>query len=862
MPGKQVAGKLYLHRSAIEAAPGELREAVDRASATAPPELEWNVAKMDPEGGRVSLLRYENFEGCPFPELAESATVDTVSGRVRYQAYTGENRPILHRKELLVGEGFPGREQAEALSAAIDREGLLRDGHRVGYRRQWEERLAERGFCVLEGRLERLESAECHTQGGDEVALDVAPPPEVARHRTAITRRGLSRPMQALARYGYLDGERAVFDFGCGRGEDLERLRVLGVECSGFDPYYAPDEAKREAELVNLGFVLNVIESPEERVRVLGEAHALARELLVVAVMLSAEQAGAGAGAEAYRDGILTNRGTFQKYFTQTQARDLIVDTLGVEPVAVGPGVFFAFRTESLAQEFLERRNRRARLPVPSPGIATRDGRKSATQRLFEAHEGLFTRLYERLVELGREPVEAEFAETIAVVEAAGSLRRALRVVRTVFGDAQWQHSARAREADLRVYLALERFSPRRDFAQWSETLRRDIRHFFGSARQAQEQAQALLLSAGSREAVLEDCAAAAGQGLGQLSANGRSFQIASYLIGRLPERLRVYVGCGSWVYGDPEAADLLKIHVTSGKLSLMRFDDFEGEGLPRMLERVKIDFARSRLDVFTYGEGFEPPLLYWKSRFVEDSFPAYGRQREFEAELAHWANLDPEADRPGPEVLQEALRRVRRVVAGMELRRASDVPNPQAPCGRYHWFADFIGAGESAPREMQGGLDNRPREPESYNALADLCHEVLDPLMDYFGGIDLTYGFACGALSRRIRRGVAAELDQHAACERKRTGAPVCERGGAACDFLVADEDMAEVALWIVENTAFDRLYFYGREYPLHVSFGPQHSREVVIVSESAAGRRVPRVERAPSEFFGALLKEPLGSP
>lgn len=71
---------------------------------------------------------------------------------------------------------------------------------------------------------------------------------------------------------------------------------------------------------------------------------------------------------------------------------------------------------------------------------------------------------------------------------------------------------------------------------------------------------------------------------------------------------------------------------------------------------------------------------------------------------------------------------------------------------------------------------------------------KVLDPVIEYFDSIRLTYGFASVELTRNIRRGIAPELDQHAACEHRPRGAFVCNRGGAACDFLVEDEDMRDV--------------------------------------------------------------------
>jgi hypothetical protein len=51
-------------------------------------------------------------------------------------------------------------------------------------------------------------------------------------------------------------------------------------------------------------------------------------------------------------------------------------------------------------------------------------------------------------------------------------------------------------------------------------------------------------------------------------------------------------------IYGDYHNADLIKIHVTSGKVSLVRFDDFEGKPLPRMVERVKIKLPEQGVDL------------------------------------------------------------------------------------------------------------------------------------------------------------------------------------------------------------------------------------------------------------------------
>jgi hypothetical protein len=64
--------------------------------------------------------------------------------------------------------------------------------------------------------------------------------------------------------------------------------------------------------------------------------------------------------------------------------------------------------------------------------------------------------------------------------------------------------------------------------------------------------------------------------------------------------------------------------------------------------------------------------------------------------------------------------------------------------------------------------------------------------------------------------------------------------------DFLVEDEDMGEVADWIAENVPFDRLYFYGINRPIHVSYSQTPKGEIVeFLKTENPERLVPRVRR-----------------
>ena len=55
---------------------------------------------------------------------------------------------------------------------------------------------------------------------------------------------------------------------------DIEALNSLGYTASGWDPAFRPGAPKTEADVVNLGYVLNVIEEPSERIIALRNAFA------------------------------------------------------------------------------------------------------------------------------------------------------------------------------------------------------------------------------------------------------------------------------------------------------------------------------------------------------------------------------------------------------------------------------------------------------------------------------------------------------------------------------------------------------------------------------------------------------------
>jgi DNA phosphorothioation-associated putative methyltransferase len=851
--GKTVAQYIYVHIEALGLLEPLWRGAVAQAATLAKVETgsDFNVVKLNHEGINVSLLDYSGFFNEAFPLLRRYWTVDLAKSTVRFRTYAESfNPPILHRKELLLPKSHPQHDAFSKLTQAAEQIGLFDDPLRIGFKRAWEALLDLRGY--------RVSGHELLPVGNDETpsTADTETFSGVARHLTALSRNTLSAPVQTLARFGFLDGSKTVFDYGCGRGGDVRGLAENGITVRGWDPYYAPDQYKCPAHIVNLGFVVNVIEDPMERLEALQGAYTLAEELLVVSAMTASPEAVRGV---PFGDGVLTSRNTFQKYFTQAELRGWLSDSLGTEPVPVGPGIFYVFKDQDLEQRFLlgRQENRRnvlkfTRLSRPDKPLTA--GKADAK---FQASQAELETLWETRISLGRLPERNEVKDSDALIKNFGSIPAALRFVksRKESAEAILEQARLSRLDDLRIYFAECQFRQCPTYRHLEAGLQRDIKVFFGDYRLAMEEGKALLYAAGRREAIAEACSKAAEQGLGWLE-EGESLQLHTRLIPQLPPVLRVYVNCGLKLYGDPENADLIKIHIRSGKLTLMRFDDFLGHPLPRLLQRIKLKLREQDFDVFDYGGGtvnppplgeggvreekisHTPPYLYRKSRYLNEEMPNYAEQLAFDEAMESLKLFDLDGYGPKPCEFDTRLENARWAIDGFNLTRSQTIPDPDRSCGQHFTYRQLIECGET---QAKTGLPNLPKQPDSYTALFDLAAYILDPLIDYYGPIKLTYGFSSPELANNIKGRIAPKLDQHAACELNRNGEPVCPRLGAAVAFIVEDEDMEEVARWIIANLPYDRLYFYGKDRPIHLSYSQQPAREAYALRE-IGGRRVPK--------------------
>ncbi len=641
--GKNLPNAIYLHESALKEVPYPLLEFLQEAIAILKlDKATWNIIKFSKKEFKFSLLNYPDFFTDSYPVLKRSYTIDLNKFSYRKVNYSkSKNPPILHRKETFLLQNHPAVPKFQEITKEGEEAGLYENSRTIGFKKTWESLINKKGYSLVKGRLRPV--GIC-SQTLKTMSQITSPSPikdiEIERHKTAIDRNSLSAPMQSLFRHDYLQGDYSLFDYGCGKGDDLNILANHHIDASGWDPVYFPDNEIKDADIVNLGFVLNVIENPQERVETLKKTYSLTSKLLVVAVMLGGETI--TSKFERYGDGVITSRKTFQKYYFQTEFRDYLQDSLGETALAVGPGIFYVFKDKLEEQRFLVERQR-LKLSWQKLSYTDHPERLKVKQRaLYERHKELFEGFWQQSLELGRVPINSEFKKSEELRTICSSHQKGITLLTTIYGEEPFQRASQSRRDDLLVYHALGLFGQRKPYKHMPESLQRDIKHFFSNITSAIKEATELLFSLGKPDLIHRCCEQAHKEiGRGRLEES-HSLTIHRNDVELLPAELRVYIGCASQLYGDIDTVDLVKIHIRSGKVSLMRYDDFEGKPLPLLLERIKIKLREQAIDFFDYGDKFEPQPLYLKSQFIPQKFPEFAKQATFDKRVQNfsWANL------------------------------------------------------------------------------------------------------------------------------------------------------------------------------------------------------------------------------
>lgn len=439
----------------------------------------------------------------------------------------------------------------------------------------------------------------------------------IERHRTAITRGDLSRPVRLLLGSGVFDASQTFFDYGCGKGEDVELLKSRGFSANGWDPHYASTNRQIASDFVAITYVINVIEDVKERAQAIRKALGLAKRALLISAQVTVAQT--GAIQVPYADGILTGTGTFQKYFTQQELKDFIEQVTGLTAHPVGLGIFLLFRDESLLEEF-EASRFRSRIEPRRLELTTelQEQLKDALEPLLE-----FYRTRGRFVKGNDERIRHENS-----IKLLGGMKRAERFVTTLLGP-ETETIRERREEDLLLFLAMARFQRRNiKMSALSPTIQNDIKEFFASLKKGNEFAEFLLFGLGEDGTIPTACRRAP---FGKLLPD--ALYVHTDYIDRLPLVLRLFEGLASRYVGRVDGATLVKFSTKAPTISYLFYPDFDTDPHPVLTQSIRASLSRLEIEFTNYSGRANPPILHRKELFLPTYDPRYTSFRELTAE-------------------------------------------------------------------------------------------------------------------------------------------------------------------------------------------------------------------------------------
>lgn len=413
-----------------------------------------------------------------------------------------------------------------------------------------------------------------------------------------------SRPVMLALSHALIAPGTSVFDFGCGRGEDLRYLQSVGIEAAGWDPHFSPDAAIESADFVNLGYVLNVIEDPAERRQTLERAFALAKRVLMIAVRVDRSLE----TASQFSDGVITQIGSFQKLYSQGEFKEYLQEVLGTRPHMAALGIAYVFKDEELESAYLA-------------SLVHARGESSTLQAVQEFSQDPVAQNYITMTAaLGRPPIPSEFPEYPSLLDRFGSPARIERLAHRHSSPAAIEEARERRREDILTYAAMMTLRGLKPvpFRSLSQELQSDIRMLWPSYADVFPEAKKFLFGIGDVSTVRKCC---------QQSAVGKKLPDALYahcsVEEQLPAILRLLLFAARQVVGDVEY-NISKISADGRSVSFLSYRDFEGDPHPVLQYSVKVYLPRAEYTIRNYSNSDNPPILHRKELLVDSLHPMY----------------------------------------------------------------------------------------------------------------------------------------------------------------------------------------------------------------------------------------------
>ncbi|MCC0176616.1 DNA phosphorothioation-associated putative methyltransferase [Waterburya agarophytonicola K14] len=596
--GKHLPNALYVHTDALTHLDHILRDYERQARKLVDNTARATIVKFSIDRPKISYLYYPDFDRDPHPQLHQSIVVDLIEEQVSVRQYhNSHNPPILHRKETFVSPDYPLYETFAQLTQEEVALGLLDNSRHIGTLQEWTRLLLQQGISF----------EDHHTACPVDSSLAKKSTVLIERHKAALKRSELSRPVRVALEAGIFKDRDSFFDYGCGHGEDVRCIGEAGYRSAGWDPFYRPDAKLESADIVNLGYIINVIEDLVERRQTLIDAWELTQKVLIVSAQVLVDDR--RRGLIAYGDGIVTNRNTFQKYYEQEELKLYIDQVLEVDSIPAGLGMYVVFRHEAEAESF---RASRLYSSLITPRI-------QAQVRNFEDYQDLLTPLMDFYTKRGRLPVKGELATEAEIKAEFRSYQRAFKLVLQATDRDEWDAIVDKRREDLLVYLALGKFSGRPTIRKLAPEIKADVKALFGSYKQACTVADLLLLQVGDMNKIAQLCRESK---VGKHLNDAIAVHVSA--LEKLPPLLRLYEGCASRNFYRLENANIIKLYYHKPKITYLVYPEFDTQAHPTLRATMEVDLHNLSVTYHDISDETNPLILHQKDALVAPDYPSY----------------------------------------------------------------------------------------------------------------------------------------------------------------------------------------------------------------------------------------------
>ncbi|WP_082994552.1 DNA phosphorothioation-associated putative methyltransferase [Mycobacterium sp. 1245801.1] len=427
------------------------------------------------------------------------------------------------------------------------------------------------------------------------------------RQRTAIGRGDLSMPVRQALLDGVMRADASVLDYGCGRGQDVERLGRLGLNAKGWDPFYAPDTKLEANDVVMLNYVLNVIEDSAERRQTLGTAWAFTSRVLIVASRLKWELSSVNGIASG--DGLITSRNTFQHFFSPNELRKFVDEVTGTRCVSPTPGVVYAFRRDEDRFSYL------ARGTIAGFHWADSQDYASAVSELISFTE-----------QRGRPPLFEEIPDDLLPMLGTLSRRSMLELIQKGASPERVAEGFKRSTLDTLLYLGTSIFNGRVSLKDLPLTVQADIKHCFKSYREACARADRLLTKIRDDTYVR----GAMRNSPGKLTAT--ALYVHRRAIPKMPVVLRLYEYCGFVAAGRPDEWNILKLDHRGRRVSWSSYPTFDADPHPSLEWTYGVEMTSLEASFQRFGDRSNRPILHRKEEFLHTDDPHYAKYRRLTA--------------------------------------------------------------------------------------------------------------------------------------------------------------------------------------------------------------------------------------